>query len=53
VEIRAQVQGDLGGGVALEADGPAIIDAVDTTIWVPPEASVLIDGNGTCVIEVA
>ena len=33
--------------------GPALVDGVDTTIWVPPGAAAEVDRRSTLVIEVA
>ncbi len=35
-----------------EVDGPALVDGFDTTIWVPPGATVTVDERSTLVVEV-
>jgi N-methylhydantoinase A len=42
---------DLGPGSRLT--GPALIDGVDTTVWVPAGAGLVVDHNRTLVLEVA
>ncbi len=34
-------------------NGPALIDGVDTTIWIPPGAAAHLDQNSTLVVEVS
>jgi N-methylhydantoinase A len=40
----------LGAGVVLR--GPALVDAPDTTVWIPPAATAHVDGYGTLELEV-
>jgi N-methylhydantoinase A len=42
---------DLGPGSRLA--GPALVDGVDTTVWLPAGAQLLVDDNRTLVLEVA
>ncbi len=42
---------DLGPGSRLR--GPALIDGIDTTVWVPAGAALMVDDNHTLVLEVA
>ena len=49
-EVAVHGGPDLRPGHAL--DGPALVDGSDTTIWVPPGCSALVDGLGTLVMEV-
>ena len=35
-----------------QVDGPALVDGLDTTIWVPPGAVVTVDSRSTLVLEV-
>ena len=49
-EVAVHGGPDLRPGHAL--DGPALVDGSDTTIWVPPGCSALVDGLGTLAMEV-
>jgi N-methylhydantoinase A len=50
VAVDTYISTDLQTGDSLK--GPALIDSVDTTVWVPEGASATLDGTGTLVMEV-
>ena len=50
-EIPAYVAEDLVAGDVIE--GPALVDAVDTTLWIPQHATTRRDTRGTLVTEVS
>jgi N-methylhydantoinase A len=51
VSVGVHYGPDLGPGARLS--GPALVDGVDTTVWVPAGAELVVDDNRTLILEVA